>query len=148
MSKSLIVDMSRNGMQFQGKKIEDALAYLSAVESEFCNQPHVYKYFLGIMKTFHKGSLDMPGMIARITTLFHGHPELLAGFNNFLPSGHRIEVHRVDDVTAVMSALGPGKAGSGFKTTVAMRAPRNDDVSHDDVPQTDLVFDLEMSPSS
>ena len=139
-------------MQFQGKKIEDALAYLSAVESEFCNQPHVYKYFLGIMKTFHKGSLDMPGMIARITTLFHGHPELLAGFNNFLPSGHRIEVHRVDDVMAVMSALGPGKAGSGFKTTVhtpTMHAPASyDDVSSDDVPQTDLVFDLEMSPSS
>ena len=131
-------------MQLQGKKIEDALGYLSAVESEFCNQPHVYKYFLGIMKTFHKGSLDMPGMIARINTLFHGHPELLAGFNNFLPSEHRIEVQRDDDSVAVMSALsGPGKAGFKTQGIHSLHTPRDDDV-----PSTDLVFEIEMSPSS
>lgn len=31
-------------------------------------------------------------MINRVSTLFHGHPDLIVGFNTFLPPGYRIEV--------------------------------------------------------
>lgn len=31
-------------------------------------------------------------MINRVSTLFHGHPDLIVGFNTFLPPGYKIEV--------------------------------------------------------
>lgn len=35
--------------------------------------------------------LTTPGVIERVSTLFRGHPELISGFNTFLPPGYRIE---------------------------------------------------------
>ena len=37
------------------------------------------------------GSIDTPGVIERVSNLFHGHPALIQGFNTFLPAGYRIE---------------------------------------------------------
>lgn len=36
-------------------------------------------------------SIDTPGVIDRVSVLFNGHPELISGFNTFLPPGYRIE---------------------------------------------------------
>lgn len=36
-------------------------------------------------------SIDTPGVIERVSTLFKGHPNLIQGFNTFLPPGYRIE---------------------------------------------------------
>ena len=36
-------------------------------------------------------SIDTPGVIDRVSTLFRGHPALIQGFNTFLPPGYRIE---------------------------------------------------------
>lgn len=36
-------------------------------------------------------SIDTPGVIERVSTLFRGHPTLVQGFNTFLPPGYRIE---------------------------------------------------------
>jgi paired amphipathic helix protein Sin3a len=35
--------------------------------------------------------IDTPGVIQRVSQLFHGHPVLIQGFNTFLPVGYRIE---------------------------------------------------------
>ena len=35
--------------------------------------------------------IDTPGVIERVSQLFHGHPALIQGFNTFLPAGYRIE---------------------------------------------------------
>lgn len=35
-------------------------------------------------------SIDTPGVIERVSTLFHGHPSLIIGFNTFLPPGDYI----------------------------------------------------------
>ena len=35
--------------------------------------------------------IDTPGVIERVSLLFHGHPELIQGFNTFLPVGYRID---------------------------------------------------------
>ena len=124
-------------VQFQGRKIEDALAYLNEVESEFYNQPHVYKYFLGIMKAFHKQSIDMPGLVARISCLFRGHPDLIAGFNNFLPRGHKVRLQSSDSMAVNV-------LGADMKTIHAMSVPRNDNGE----PFADFVFELELNPNS
>jgi histone deacetylase complex regulatory component SIN3 len=35
--------------------------------------------------------IDTPGVIDRVSSLFHGHPVLIQGFNTFLPAGFRID---------------------------------------------------------
>ena len=39
-------------------------------------------------------SIDTPGVISRVSNLFKGHPDLIVGFNTFLPPGFKIEVHQ------------------------------------------------------
>lgn len=36
-------------------------------------------------------SIDTPGVIKRVSSLFAGYPGLIEGFNTFLPPGYRIE---------------------------------------------------------
>jgi paired amphipathic helix protein Sin3a len=82
--------------QFQRLKVEDALSYLDQVKYKFGNQPQVYNDFLDIMKEFKSQSIDTPGVIERVSNLFKGHPELIVGFNTFLPPGYKIEVQAND----------------------------------------------------
>uniref|UniRef100_A0A3B3ZT31 Uncharacterized protein n=1 Tax=Periophthalmus magnuspinnatus TaxID=409849 RepID=A0A3B3ZT31_9GOBI len=72
--------------------IKDALSYLDQVKNRFANDPGIYNKFLDIMKEFKSQSIDTPGVINRVSQLFHGHPDLVLGFNAFLPPGYRIEV--------------------------------------------------------
>uniref|UniRef100_A0A8C5HQG7 Paired amphipathic helix protein Sin3a n=1 Tax=Gouania willdenowi TaxID=441366 RepID=A0A8C5HQG7_GOUWI len=86
--------------QFQRLKVEDALSYLDQVKLQFGNQPQVYNDFLDIMKEFKSQSIDTPGVINRVSQLFKGHPDLIMGFNTFLPPGYKIEV-QTDDLVNV-----------------------------------------------
>lgn len=83
---------------FQRLKVEDALSYLDQVKYKFGNQPQVYNDFLDIMKEFKSQSIDTPGVIQRVSNLFKGHPELIVGFNTFLPPGYKIEVQSNEQV--------------------------------------------------
>uniref|UniRef100_A0A6Q2Y346 Paired amphipathic helix protein Sin3a n=1 Tax=Esox lucius TaxID=8010 RepID=A0A6Q2Y346_ESOLU len=74
-----------------GVPVEDALSYLDQVKLQFGNQPQVYNDFLDIMKEFKSQSIDTPGVISRVSQLFKGHPDLIMGFNTFLPPGYKIE---------------------------------------------------------
>lgn len=71
--------------------MKDALSYLDQVKIQFYNQADVYNNFLDIMKDFKLQSIDTPGVIDRVSNLFRGHPNLIQGFNTFLPPGYRIE---------------------------------------------------------
>ena len=51
---------------------------------DFKSQRYNYKYFAD-------SSIDTPGVIDRVSTLFRGNPNLIQGFNTFLPPGYRIE---------------------------------------------------------
>ncbi|XP_035012134.1 SIN3 transcription regulator family member Aa isoform X1 [Hippoglossus stenolepis] len=82
--------------QFQRLKVEDALSYLDQVKLQFGNHPQVYNDFLDIMKEFKSQSIDTPGVISRVSQLFKGHPDLIMGFNTFLPPGYKIEVQNND----------------------------------------------------
>ena len=42
------------------------------------------------MKEFKAQSIDTPGVIDRVLQLFHGHRELILGFNTFLVRGRTI----------------------------------------------------------
>lgn len=94
--------------------MEDALSYLDQVKYKFGNQPQVYNDFLDIMKEFKSQSIDTPGVIARVSHLFKGHPELIVGFNTFLPPGYKIEVQCNEQIAVSM----PGILGAGMQTIV------------------------------
>jgi paired amphipathic helix protein Sin3a len=91
-------DASPSSSQFQRLKVEDALSYLDQVKLQFGNQPQVYNDFLDIMKEFKSQSIDTPGVISRVSNLFKGHPDLIVGFNTFLPPGFKIEVHGQNEI--------------------------------------------------
>ncbi|EOD48752.1 putative transcriptional repressor sin3p protein [Neofusicoccum parvum UCRNP2] len=77
--------------QGQQPILNDALSYLDQVKVQFHEHPDVYNKFLDIMKDFKSGAIDTPGVIDRVSTLFAGHPNLIQGFNTFLPPGYKIE---------------------------------------------------------
>jgi hypothetical protein len=54
---------------------------------------------------FLVGSIDTPGVIQRVSNLFKGHPELIVGFNTFLPPGYKIEVQANDQVPCYASSF-------------------------------------------
>ncbi|XP_075945605.1 paired amphipathic helix protein Sin3a-like [Anarhichas minor] len=88
------LEASAQGQQFQRLKVEDALSYLDQVKLQFGNQPQVYNDFLDIMKEFKSQSIDTPGVISRVSQLFKAHPDLIVGFNTFVPPGYKIEVQK------------------------------------------------------
>uniref|UniRef100_A0A671VCV6 Paired amphipathic helix protein Sin3a n=1 Tax=Sparus aurata TaxID=8175 RepID=A0A671VCV6_SPAAU len=92
---------------FSVPKVEDALSYLDQVKLQFGNQPQVYNDFLDIMKEFKSQSIDTPGVISRVSQLFKGHPDLIMGFNTFLPPGYKIEVQTNDLVNVTTSQSNP-----------------------------------------
>nr|XP_022317868.1 paired amphipathic helix protein Sin3a-like [Crassostrea virginica] len=78
--------------QFQRFRVGDARSYLDQVKLQFGNQPQVYNDFLDIMKEFRSQTIDAPGVINRVSNLFKGHPDIIVGFNTFMPPWYKIEV--------------------------------------------------------
>ena len=87
--------------QGQQPILNDALTYLDQVKVRFQEQPDVYNKFLDIMKDFKSQSIDTPGVIARVSNLFNGHPHLIQGFNTFLPPGYKIEAGWDNDPNSI-----------------------------------------------
>jgi paired amphipathic helix protein Sin3a len=73
-------------------KHEDAMEFLERVRDIFADRPFIYNSFLAVMKEFKDQSINTDGVINRVKLLFKGHPDLLQGFNLFLPPPYRIKV--------------------------------------------------------
>ena len=84
----LVASLSQGGQQ---PILTDALQYLDQVKVRFVDQPDVYNQFLDIMKDFKSQHIETPGVINRVSMLFAGNPELIEGFNTFLPPGYAIK---------------------------------------------------------
>lgn len=54
--------------------------------------------FWCLINIFSSFSIDTPGVISRVSNLFKGHPDLIVGFNTFLPPGFKIEVHGQNEI--------------------------------------------------
>ncbi|ERF73256.1 hypothetical protein EPUS_03088 [Endocarpon pusillum Z07020] len=103
--------------------LNDALSYLDQVKLRFIDHPDVYNRFLAIMKDFKSQAIDTPGVIGRVANLFYGHPDLLQGYNAFLPPGYRIECGTVDSPNAIRVTTPTG--------TVASHIPPSGPSDHD-----------------
>ena len=79
-------------------RVEDALSYLDKVKTTFADQPEVYDRFSLIMEDKAR-LVNTPGVIARVSDLFHGHVDLIQGFNTFLPPDYKIaleDIHKLE----------------------------------------------------
>ncbi|XP_013856200.1 paired amphipathic helix protein Sin3b isoform X2 [Austrofundulus limnaeus] len=78
------------------------------------------------MKEFKSQSIDTPGVINRVSQLFHGHPDLVLGFNAFLPPGYRIEVPK-NGIAFLQSPfstqVSPGQQGKSLTTSSVAVTP-------------------------
>ncbi|PWA56088.1 paired amphipathic helix protein Sin3-like 4 [Artemisia annua] len=68
----------------------DALTYLKEIRETFQDEKEKYAEFLEAMKDFKAHRVDTPIIIARVKKLFEGYPNLILGFNTFLPKEYEI----------------------------------------------------------
>lgn len=61
--------------------------------------------------------IGTPGVIERVSNLFHGHPALIQGFNTFLPEGYYIETSNNPDLPDRITVTTP--AGTTTQVTNA-----------------------------
>ncbi|KXS98156.1 hypothetical protein AC579_9993 [Pseudocercospora musae] len=127
------------GQQGQGQQpiLNDALSYLDQVKVQFAEHPDVYNRFLDIMKDFKSGAIDTPGVIGRVSQLFAGNPELIQGFNTFLPPGYRIECGQGDDPNVIRVTTPMGTTVSNMPTA---RPLSRQDGPHDGGRPTNGTF--------
>lgn len=71
--------------------LADVYRYLNCVKSRFAHQPEVYTEFLIVFANFQTSFIGVTGVIDRVSRLFASHPDLIQGFNSFLPERYGIE---------------------------------------------------------
>jgi paired amphipathic helix protein Sin3a len=111
--------------QGQQPILNDALSYLDQVKVQFADHPDVYNRFLDIMKDFKSGAIDTPGVIERVSTLFAGNPNLIQGFNTFLPPGYKIECGTNGDPNAIRVTTPMGTMVSSMPAPRPLSPPRS-----------------------
>ncbi|GMF32386.1 unnamed protein product [Phytophthora lilii] len=116
-------------------RVEDALLYLDQVKQQFGDQPDIYNQFLDVMKDFKAQAIDTPGVILRVSTLFRGYPNLILGFNTFLPPGYRI---RPDTSIEVIPSQMAGRGGvqQSMYSGVGAQQSSNANMGHRPPPVT------------
>ncbi|KAG1465816.1 hypothetical protein G6F46_000726 [Rhizopus delemar] len=124
--------------EFRPLNVKDALTYLDQVKTKFANQPDIYNHFLDIMKDFKSQLIDTPGVIERVSSLFKGHPNLISGFNTFLPPGYSIECSIDERERNMIKVTTP----SGT-TTISDSEPLN--LRQDTVEQKETTGPLEIN---
>ncbi|KAF2442152.1 hypothetical protein P171DRAFT_433710 [Karstenula rhodostoma CBS 690.94] len=127
--------------QGQQPILNDALSYLDQVKVQFAEHPDVYNRFLDIMKDFKSGAIDTPGVIERVSTLFAGNPNLIQGFNTFLPPGYKIECGTNGDPNAIRVTTPMGTMVSTMPAPRPLSPPRTAAVNGNAPPAETAFYD-------
>lgn len=107
--------------------------YLEQVRQQFSENPEVYNTFLEVMKKFKAQTIDTQGVIRKVGDLFIDHPDLIIGFNTFLPAGYEVQVIN----GSILKIIEPGGA---------IEFPLNPELDNDVEPFDDNDDDLSMTP--
>lgn len=81
------------------------------------------------MKDFKSCAIDTPGVIERVSTLFAGNPNLIQGFNTFLPPGYKIECGTNGDPNAIRVTTPMGTMVSTMPAPRPLSPPRREAVN-------------------
>ncbi|XP_018423714.1 PREDICTED: paired amphipathic helix protein Sin3b [Nanorana parkeri] len=127
--------------------VEDALSYLDQVKIRFGSDPATYNGFLEIMKEFKSQSIDTPGVIRRVSQLFHDHPDLMLGFNAFLPLGYKIELPKNGKVVVQTSLASPvpSDTATSILPNTRVVVPPVPENSHSEVVEEPRLQDKEKA---
>ncbi|CAA7260566.1 unnamed protein product [Cyclocybe aegerita] len=71
--------------------VDEAVSFLDEIKLQFQRDPGKYDRFLDIMRDFRGNVISTHEVLVRISALFNGYPELVRGFNQFLPAGYKLE---------------------------------------------------------
>jgi len=92
----IVLPPQENNMR--SEKFVSAVEFLDKVKEHFeDSKPEVYNQFLEIMKEFKSHNIDTRGVVLQVKQLFHGHNDLILGFNTFLPPGYKITAADLED---------------------------------------------------
>lgn len=92
------------------------------------------------MKDFKSGAIDTPGVIERVSTLFAGNPNLIQGFNTFLPPGYKIECGTNGDPNAIRVTTPMGTMVSTMPAARPLSPPRSSAVNGNAAPASENPF--------
>jgi histone deacetylase complex regulatory component SIN3 len=82
-------------------EMEKATRYVETVRDTFGRDyPAKHDEFLDVLTDFRNNTIGTAEVASRMKVLFRDSPGLLAGFNDFLPNGYKIEVIGVDELAA------------------------------------------------
>ena len=73
--------------------IDETVEYVKGVKKTFAFRPEVYRDFSLLLQAFRTKTASELEVIRAIVKLFHSHPNLVLGFNEFLPSGFSIKMY-------------------------------------------------------
>ncbi|KAI9269941.1 hypothetical protein BY458DRAFT_510338 [Sporodiniella umbellata] len=62
-----------------------AINYVNRIKNRYAREPDVYKQFLEILQTYQKDNKPIQEVYSHVQYLFHGAPDLLEEFKQFLP---------------------------------------------------------------
>ncbi|PUZ50673.1 hypothetical protein GQ55_6G077200 [Panicum hallii var. hallii] len=69
---------------------QDALRFLATMKRELADDTKKYDEFITVVVEFKDGRMDATSLIEHVTVLLAGHPDLLRGFDKFVPSDYKI----------------------------------------------------------
>ncbi|CAO2187534.1 unnamed protein product [Urochloa humidicola] len=67
----------------------EADRYLNAMQREFADKPDKEAEFRLVLLDYHHMSIDIAGLVERMQAVLNGYPDLIRGFNAFLPRATR-----------------------------------------------------------
>ncbi|OBT57880.1 hypothetical protein VE04_02110, partial [Pseudogymnoascus sp. 24MN13] len=82
-------------------------SYVDQVMLQFADQPNNYNTFLQILRDYRSQVIGYPVMASRMSKLFAGHPNLIPGFNIYLPAEYRIECSSTNDPNTICATGRP-----------------------------------------
>ncbi|KAL6627566.1 hypothetical protein ACP70R_031292 [Stipagrostis hirtigluma subsp. patula] len=81
--------------------VEEAMGYVQMVKEAFKDaHPEKYHLFLRVMDDFRNQRIGVAEVTSTAAALFRDTPELILGFNVFLPKGHKIHLVGLDELAA------------------------------------------------
>ncbi|XP_060193598.1 paired amphipathic helix protein Sin3-like 1 isoform X2 [Lycium barbarum] len=104
-SRSRSAGRDRAGASGSTQKLtrSHARSYVKEVKDTFLNQMEKYHMFIDVMKDINNQRIDVGGVIARVKDLFKGYPNLILGFNTFLPNGYEITFNDDEEASLTKS---------------------------------------------
>lgn len=103
---------------------QDALQYVRAVKTRFIRtSPQTYEQFLEVMRDFKNARSDTGEVVKRVKRLLGGHPDLLDGFNCFLPEPYKFSAEqRVKEEEEKVVDPNQPTIGGGYNLLKRIRA--------------------------